>query len=922
MASLITPQFERYVAEQTIARGTVQFDEFIFANIPGLNENNLTQHLTIPTSAQIVHRQAVSQSGVINENAVVYSVTIGTEVGDFDFNFIGLINRSKNLLAVAVQTDTVKKIRNKNAVQGNSITRNMLLEFSGAKALTGINVNANTWQIDFTVRLHGLDEKIRLTNRDLYGRAVFFDDSFLVKRKTGNQFTIQPGNAYVEGVRMDLGTEHHLTANSLPCSIYADVVHHCTVTGEYQTEIKYLTQSKADYVDTANRQHYVQILADIDSQGNVTDRRLLSPFLGMNPLTLDDTTENTKDKLGHTHKLPIASIKKRGITKLSSATNSDSETQAATSKAVKTAYDKAVEVKTTAESKVGLRGNESIQGTKSFESKIIGFRGIGVADSQTYANANHLLNMGANDGDGWIEYKKSNRVIGTIRIRANGELSYNNQKIYHAGAKPQFNTDIEGKPNTLAGYGIGNFKVEQGQGDANGYKTDGNYYLASGQNLPENGAWHIEVVSGGATNAVRQIARKANDNKIKTRFFNGSNWSEWKETGGDGVPIGAVVSFPRAVTNPVGFLKADGTTFNQQTFPDLYRTLGNSNQLPDLTRSDTGMTAYFAVDNIPAGWIAFDSIRTTVTQQNYPELYRHLVGKYGSISNVPLAEDRFIRNTGNGLNIGQTQSDEIKKHVHRVRTHWADSSDSSIFYDKTKTVIDSRLRTATTTDDNLSDNGFMHPLLDSPMATGGNETRPKSLILKLCIKAKNTFDDVQFWVKAFGVVENAGALDAGTLAQNMQSVEQKIEENKQSTLQEIKNAKADINQKFLQAQESLSQISTLKTVWQGNVSSGHIDISEKCFGKTLILYLQSSSGHRLDDNNNIEIVSFEVGAEIEGKRGGGVYWSSVHEVIPQRYGSVLRHVEVKTFAVTVNGKGTTIEIEELAGRFIKRIDIR
>lgn len=618
-----------------------------------------------------------------------------------------------------------------------------------------------------------------------------------------------------------------------------------------------------------------------------------------------------------------ASLTQKGEVQLSSSTNSNSETKAATSKAVKTAYDKAVEAKTTAESKVGLRGNESIQGTKSFESKIIGFRGIGVADSQTYANANHLLNMGANDGDGWIEYKKINRAIGTIRIRANGELSYNNQKIYHAGAKPQFNTDIEGKPNTLAGYGIGNFKVEQGQGDANGYKTDGNYYLASGQNLPENGAWHIEVVSGGATNAVRQIARKANDNKIKTRFFNGSNWSEWKDAGGDGVPIGAVVSFPRAVTNPVGFLKANGTTFNQQTFPDLYRTLGNSNKLPDLTRSDVGMTAYFAVDNIPNGWIAFDSIRTTVTQQNYPELYRHLVGKYGSISNVPLAEDRFIRNTGNGLNIGQTQSDEIKKHVHRVRTHWADSSDSSIFYDKTKTVIDSRLRTATTTDDNLSDNGFMHPLLDSPMATGGNETRPKSLILKLCIKAKNTFDDVQFWVKAFGVVENAGALDAGTLAQNMQSVEQKIEENKQSTLQEINNAKADINQQFLQAQKNLSQIGTLKTVWQGNVGSGRINISEKCFGKTLILYLQSSESHRLDDNNNIEPVSFEVGAEIEGKRGGGVYFSSIRQVIPHNSGGTrVYHVEVKTFAVTVDTKGTTIEIEELAGRFIKRIDIR
>ena len=335
MASLITPQFERYVAEQTIARGTVQFDEFIFANIPGLNENNLAQHLTMPTSAQIVHRQAVSQSGVINENSVVYSVTIGTEVGDFDFNFIGLINKSKNILAVAVQTAPVKKIRNKNAVQGNSITRNILLEFSGAKALTGINVNANTWQIDFTVRLHGLDEKNRLTNRDLYGRAVFFDDSFLVKRKTGNQFTIQPGTAYVEGVRMDLSALYNLTANNLPCSVYADVVHHCTVTGEYQTEIKYLTQSKADYVDTANRQHYVQILADIDSQGNVTDRRLFSPFLEMNPLTLDDTTENTKDKRGHTHKLPIASLVKKGIVKLFSGYDSDAEDMAATPKAIK-----------------------------------------------------------------------------------------------------------------------------------------------------------------------------------------------------------------------------------------------------------------------------------------------------------------------------------------------------------------------------------------------------------------------------------------------------------------------------------------------------------------------------------------------------------------------------------------------------------
>ena len=482
---------------------------------------------------------------------------------------------------------------------------------------------------------------------------------------------------------------------------------------------------------------------------------------------------------------------------------------------------------------------------------------------------------------------------------------------------------------TLAGYGIGDLKIQSFAGDINTLKIDGIYAITQAsrsQNLPVSTSCHIQVIAGGDGHWCRQIAYIAYSTDMYERHqtsYQTDSWSAWKKLNTDGIPIGAVVSFPRAVTNPVGFLRANGTTFNQQTFPDLYRTLGNHNQLPDLTRSDVGMTAYFAVDNIPSGWIAFDSIRSTVTQQNYPELYRHLVGKYGSISNVPLAEDRFIRNTGNGLNIGQTQSDEIKKHVHKVRTHWVNSSDSNIFYDKTKTVIDSRLRTSTTTDDNLSDNGFMHPLLDSPMATGGNETRPKSLILKLCIKAINSLDDVQFWVKAFGVVENAGVLDAGTLAQNMQSVEQKIEENKQSTLREINNAKADINQQFLQAQKNLSQIGTLKTVWQGNVGSGRINISEKCFGKTLILYLQSSESHRLDDNNNIELISFEVGAEIEGKRGGGVHLHAVREVNAHSNGGrPIYYVEVKTFAVTVDRNGTTIHIEELAGRFVKRIDIR
>ncbi|WP_432718474.1 pyocin knob domain-containing protein [Haemophilus influenzae] len=472
--------------------------------------------------------------------------------------------------------------------------------------------------------------------------------------------------------------------------------------------------------------------------------------------------------------------------KKSSSVNSSSSDTVATSAAVKTAYDKAVDAKTTAERKVGLRGNESIQGTKSFESKIIGFRGIGLADSQTYANANHLLNMGANDGDGWIEYKKSNRAIGTIRIRANGELSYNNQKIYHAAAKPQFNTDIEGKPNTLAGYGIGNFKIEEFRGNLNTLKTDGIYAIRQAsltQNLPVSTSCHIQVIAGGNGTWCRQLAYVAYSTDMYERHQTSSqrdSWSAWKKLNTDGVPIGAVVSFPRAVTNPVGFLRADGSTFSQQTFPDLYRTLGNHNQLPDLTRSDVGMTAYFAVDNIPAGWIAFDEIMTQVTEQRYPELYRHLIDKYGTMNRVPRVADRFLRNAGNGLSVGQIQEDAIRNIIgeHLVDVNAEQSAPTGAFTIKARSG-----------GTGYSNGGQAKTVQfdASRVVPTANENRPKSLILKLCIKALNSFDDVVFWIKSHGEVTNAGALDAGRLAQGLQD---KADRNHTHTVSQI----TDFNQ--------------------------------------------------------------------------------------------------------------------------------
>ena len=120
----------------------------------------------------------------------------------------------------------------------------------------------------------------------------------------------------------------------------------------------------------------------------------------------------------------------------SSAVNSESEDNVATSKAAKTAYDKAVEAKTTADGKVGLNGNESINGEQSFENRIVAKRNIRISDSQHYASRGDYLNIGANNGDCWFEYKSSNREIDTLRMHANGDLTYKRQKSTTLGQNP------------------------------------------------------------------------------------------------------------------------------------------------------------------------------------------------------------------------------------------------------------------------------------------------------------------------------------------------------------------------------------------------------------------------------------------------------------------------------------------------------
>ncbi|MGV3913694.1 phage tail-collar fiber domain-containing protein [Citrobacter braakii] len=326
--AVITKVFSEWKAQQAIDNQPVTLDEFIFAYIPGLDTDKPIDNTeTIPTADKIVDRLPVSKTGVVNENSVVYSVTLGADVGDYDFNWIGLANKATGTLAMIIHAPTQRKIKNTNGQQGNVLVRSMLMEYSGAREATEITTPAETWQIDFTARLAAMDERQRRENIDLYGAAAFFDSGYLVA-KSGNQFFVTKGAGYVAGLRAELSADLNITASARPTKVWLDVCWTGTLTSEWAVQSNITVAADlADYV-LGGVQHYVFALASIDAAGNITDLR---PKGTLNDQAASDALKKHEQSRNH----PDASTSEKGFVQLSCATDSNSEKLAATPAAVK-----------------------------------------------------------------------------------------------------------------------------------------------------------------------------------------------------------------------------------------------------------------------------------------------------------------------------------------------------------------------------------------------------------------------------------------------------------------------------------------------------------------------------------------------------------------------------------------------------------
>ena len=275
MSYAITAAGETLIAQLFADGAPLVVDRFLFAYIEGQDHTApIDTGVGVPRD-KIVHEATIPDEyrAFINPNQVVYSALLGSDVGDFDLNWQGLYCSEHDVL-VAVSTFPTLKSRvydEATNTPGNNVTRNFMLEFTGAQRLTGITIEAKVWQLDFTVRLKGIDERERLSNRDIYGRAAFLEDGWKLVREedfSGTRYFLLPGVGYVEGIRVALPEKLEVFPPFSPCDVWLDVCMEpegSDVTAK--ARILFLAEggTRADYVTDAPYRipHYLEKIAHI-----------------------------------------------------------------------------------------------------------------------------------------------------------------------------------------------------------------------------------------------------------------------------------------------------------------------------------------------------------------------------------------------------------------------------------------------------------------------------------------------------------------------------------------------------------------------------------------------------------------------------------------------------------------------------------
>jgi len=272
---ILTTAGKALLAQMNAEESPFKVDKLVFANIPDRVDFPQPED-GVPTD-YVVAEKAVERRGRLGPNVVIYSTTLTSAEGPFEFNWTGAYSSEKGVLIAIDHHALTPKNENKPGIAGNTLVRSLSLEYKDISEITNITVDASTWQYDSTKRLAKMDKETAQANIDQNGKDWFIEDGLLVTPQSGS-FKVHAGAGYVSGNRVNMEYDSFIQVLEKPAFIYLDAWREGTPIGEWETKYNFVVSVDEldDYNDGATDpaiSHFVCKIAQVLADGLVRDLR-------------------------------------------------------------------------------------------------------------------------------------------------------------------------------------------------------------------------------------------------------------------------------------------------------------------------------------------------------------------------------------------------------------------------------------------------------------------------------------------------------------------------------------------------------------------------------------------------------------------------------------------------------------------------
>ncbi|MGX9517971.1 phage tail-collar fiber domain-containing protein [Vibrio mediterranei] len=270
--SILTAAGKALLAQLNAEEKPLIIDKMIFANVPSRPE--FPQPDDVVPTEHIVHQEGVEQRGRLSADSVIYSTTLTSSVGPFDFNWTGAYCSEYGVLVTIDHHALTPKTADQPGISGNTLVRSVVLEYKDIAEITNITVDASSWQYNAVPRMKKMDDDVAQAIIDQNGKDWFIEEGFLVTPQA-SAFNIKAGAGYVSGNRVMLEFDRSVQVPNKPSFIYVDAHREGTPTGEQVTLFDFVitADEKDDYTDGNGVKHFVCKIAQVLGDGSVSDLR-------------------------------------------------------------------------------------------------------------------------------------------------------------------------------------------------------------------------------------------------------------------------------------------------------------------------------------------------------------------------------------------------------------------------------------------------------------------------------------------------------------------------------------------------------------------------------------------------------------------------------------------------------------------------